>query len=705
MAYDDLVTALPSLQGYWKLNDAAGSMTLADSGANTLTLTCSAASVQGAEIVSGLGASLQSQASWRAFRTSGSVTALRAQPEFTLAGWYQGPKASSGSVGLFGAYGWASLAMNTTGFKCRFSNGGSLAEFNAQKTYPASNLVFVALRRRKSGAEILINGVPVTYGYWASAPTVASDFELFAYNGNTSLVPVGGLLSGVFQAGAPLGDDELQAMAASNTYLTAPVQTTERDGQDVEPYILRSAAAGRSAIGGGDLRALTPKVVANGRTYRAGDYALLGAQAQTLTSSSTPEQVGTEMFRFVSEQLGHWIYRAASWDNRYFGTDGADTNQLFRFKDLTVGVNDANYREVMGLMPLLATQSHMAKLRPGHLWNRIIKRQLDHYVSALDADYNTGTNGVVGYSGNATIFCPADMAECILLTRDRQSATDVATWTTTFLANTLRLWQGHGAATAESIWYTNGNYEIFELQAYWLAYRLTGLQVWRDRYEYQLAWLVYPAQNQGFGAARGLRSTTGTNRPLITTQNPWTRASDGSLTYSAPTTDSWYGLADTETWTSTQAYLTETNGTSAITGSPWGLDWGYSSLQLTGLSRLYAWNRDVRVLRIINGILNTFINQEVSAGVPRLNQTTWAVAGTGGSRTNSSFILHPSATACAIWGGGRTDIADGVEKNAAAWINEFFTQGRDNTYYPYMRDFGAASALLMLAPQYPGHPR
>lgn len=138
--------------------------------------------------------------------------------------------------------------------------------------------------------------------------------------------------------------------------------------------------------------------------------------------------------------------------------------------------------------------------------------------------------------------------------------------------------------------YVNGNYQARLCQAYWFTSMISTpgpvRDKYRDMYERALEFTVNPAlHNAGSWTGYG-----------------WVTSLTGS----------------SSDWSDYKGYLTEQGGAAP------GLDWSYSTVQAEALAGIYLMNRDDRVLRMLNAIST---NVE-----PRINQTTWILDGTGGTR-------------------------------------------------------------------------
>ena len=149
--------------------------------------------------------------------------------------------------------------------------------------------------------------------------------------------------------------------------------------------------------------------------------------------------------------------------------------------------------------------------------------------------------------------------------------------------------------------YVNGNYQARLCQAYWYTSMISApgptQDKYRDMYERALEFTVNPF----------LHNASWLNYGWVTTLT----GSNGD-------------------WSDYKGYLTEN-------GSSLGLDWVYSTVQAEALAGIYLMNRDERVLRMLNAIST---NVE-----PRINQTTWILDGTGGTRQTGSnygqWLFYP----------------------------------------------------------------
>ncbi len=157
-------------------------------------------------------------------------------------------------------------------------------------------------------------------------------------------------------------------------------------------------------------------------------------------------------------------------------------------------------------------------------------------------------------------------------------------------------------------WYINGNIELGKAELVYLLWKATAAEKYKELFETQWRHTLNPDQRRwkGFGLVYVTRPTK-------------EDGSDGA------------------------AYLTESGG-----GTP-GYDGDYTQLQLTVASRLYVESRDPRVLRLVNLLINAIL--------PHVDEKTWVLDATRGSRHSLKTPFHSCGLAVAAWLGGRADLA------------------------------------------------
>lgn len=183
---------------------------------------------------------------------------------------------------------------------------------------------------------------------------------------------------------------------------------------------------------------------------------------------------------------------------------------------------------------------------------------------------------------------------------------------------------GHGA---EWKWYTNGNVELFEALSYWLLYRLTGQQLWRDRFNAQWQFALYPGSRwPGYGL---------------------------QLTFTPA-----LPLADALDWRSHQGYLAE----AGAAGVP-GFDADYSAVHADVLTRLLVatqgYVEQADVVRIANTVTNQLLARTNRSSSTYNGVPAWCVDGRGGTRITASLaVLRAPSIWWLVAQGSRTDLVD-----------------------------------------------
>lgn len=223
-------------------------------------------------------------------------------------------------------------------------------------------------------------------------------------------------------------------------------------------------------------------------------------------------------------------------------------------------------------------------------------------------------NGVMGVDGtpNGHFLLP-ELAQGILWAGPDTPPEQLLRWRTALVRGATVLRHGvPGAAGAESTYWTNGNVEVLEATVYYLTWLVTANPVWRDAYDHQVQFIFTPG---GSAAGQG----------MVTVQPP--ADPDGD-------------------WRDARIYITENSGYSP----------DYAQLQATFLARLYRWSRDVRVLRLLHGVLGQMLHTLDLATMRYDGGGTRRVSGAGGTARTPTVPLHTPAVPLLVWAGLRPDL-------------------------------------------------
>jgi len=198
-------------------------------------------------------------------------------------------------------------------------------------------------------------------------------------------------------------------------------------------------------------------------------------------------------------------------------------------------------------------------------------------------------------------------------------------------------------------WTTNGNFEVCETEILWLVWKVTGKERYKAIFETQWQHTLAPSQARwkGYG--------------LFYLKNPAREdGGDGA------------------------AYLAEAEQ------EP-GFDRDYTQLQLSFATRLYVESRDPRVLRLVNLLVNALL--------PHVDESTWILDATYGSRHSLHMPFCSAGLAVAAWFGNRPDLVPKVTGQFANGMRPMYlnnaTQERGNPYA--YRGYGSDVAGLLLA--------
>jgi hypothetical protein len=243
-----------------------------------------------------------------------------------------------------------------------------------------------------------------------------------------------------------------------------------------------------------------------------------------------------------------------------------------------------------------------------------------------------------------TMFFVSNLGMALWALRPQLSPAEVASWTTAIARGADYL-----VANGNLSFYTNGNIAIGNSLVMATAYWASGDPKYQSDYNAALSFAIAPPQSRWPGA--GLVYTT------------------------VPTLSSGVDGA---------AYFAESGG-----GAP-GFDADYTQLQLDQLARLYILTSSPTVLRLIE----LLFNQES----PRVNQSTWSLDTSGGTRHPQGGRSVPFTTpALAILGlyGGRGDLAGLIHIHTVSIERSFASY---TTYWSpgAQYGFGAEAASLVL---------
>ena len=198
-------------------------------------------------------------------------------------------------------------------------------------------------------------------------------------------------------------------------------------------------------------------------------------------------------------------------------------------------------------------------------------------------------------------------------------------------------------------WYTNGNVELYEAELAFLTWNVTGEQKYKDLFETQWKHTLSPNQERWKGY--GLFYLKPPTKP---------DGADGA------------------------GFVTEAEP------EP-GFDPEYTQLQLSDVARLYLESGDPRALRLMNVLLGALM--------PRVDEKSWVLDATYGSRHSTRPPFATSGLAVAAWLGNRRDLAPAVAGQfenaiAPAYLNNAMkNQGAPGLY----RGYGVDVAVILQA--------
>lgn len=203
-----------------------------------------------------------------------------------------------------------------------------------------------------------------------------------------------------------------------------------------------------------------------------------------------------------------------------------------------------------------------------------------------------------------------------------------------FLPEQAAWWRSKMAKAADfllnggdAVWYANGNVNVGYISTFYFAWRMTGLQRFKDAYEREIGFTSNPTTaNTQTNSFRGYG---------------WQWGSPTSMPTDWPTCATGAGFF-TENIATTQP----------------GFDTEYTNVQADEMLRLFILTGDPRIKCMANELLNQI--------KPRINTTTWQLDTSGGSRHTEAVRTVPflSSSLAVMSANGRDDLAG---LGAAQW--------------------------------------
>jgi hypothetical protein len=628
-AYSDLALTLPNLEALWMLTEASGT-TATDLGPNTLPGTYSASKVQGVENILGAGTGMLASSGLRVTIPALAGSALAPLGAISIAAWITplsyltvGSSHVAGRDNHFKLMCQANHSVGLVGYN------GAVRDVRLPQWTADGQTLFVVVTFDGTLMSTFVNG---ELGHERMRPgTLASVGDSFVIGAAST--PMQGTISGVGMWSRALNLGEIGRLWRAGTKVTPVTQGVSRDFiYDANPLVAGSTEVLPCPIEGGRRRSREPKITIGSIDYHPGCVAAK-AKNQTLVDviNTTPaEDYEGTIIRTIHEMLQVQMFRITGLTKPYY-YDGAvikpDTTGLSKGYDI--------YGPYALTAALLAWQQDFP---PEHWMVDFAITQTDRVWRTQDSlgnlvDPTGGAGGadfVMGQLCEAAIYLAPYVGEHRWLSRLNRLGNYFLT---------------QPAGHPESQYYVNGNREAFELWGYYMLYLATGAQQWLDQYELQLVFLTDPPPNSG---------TTGVTYGLTTTVVP----------------------TDTVAHSDGKAYLIE-HGSGPNTIAP-GYDPNYTSYQAQALARLYCYNKDIRILRLLNKLYNQIVDRANLTDVAVGDLPAWSLDGRGGSRQDNQSSFGIAVLPVLGWDhlGNQARVTD--TQIAGAW-NEamrFFTVDR-----------------------------
>jgi Concanavalin A-like lectin/glucanases superfamily len=743
MSYSSTVLGLANLAAFWPLNDAASSTTAADLGPNNLPLTyeASGGSASGAQICAGLTSSFAgSSTQWAQETGSPTGTALAPTSGVTVGAWvqlnsvpsaitYLASRASNWRIALTGTPAVQGVVLVT---------GGALIG-NSTPTEPSSGLplttgvpYFLVVSWDGTEITLWINGIKDQVIRRAAGTITATTDKLQVMDGASANV----LVSGLFVAGRGITPGECMELFQQGTIATPPIEAITFDLDYSSIPTVESASLSTRCASCGGTRAVNEATVTTSAGYHHhlgcyGARQVIKTQPASVTTGTTPLQYSGEIAKSIWQQIMWNLRRTTPFDLVYLDPTTGLVDS-YTTSETTLYTPVSAFASYAGLATAAAGLIRYGNV-PSTSWLlRFVKAV---HNGAITQQTEAGDYATVAY-GTPGQFYPVELAQTILLLGNVLDTATLNAWTTSLL-----LYMNNQYLGDYYPYYTNGNIELQNLLLVWLMGQITGNSSWTTQYGLQYTVATNPGSisspPHGVNAAgNGLFYTTtptltdgsdgagylaesGASATItaISATNPAVVTVSASLSGICPTmsastntviisgTNSTCNGNWTPTPISSTTFSIPVNNTSAFSGSgiaeAQGFDPDYAMFQANVATRLWMYNKDPNMLRLMNLLYNQTM--------PLFNTSALTYNATNGTRHNLTESYTTVVMPTLGWVYGRTGgLVSITSADLIAHFNGVFTNGygqAENGNLATWRNIEyELLGLLMCSTDWPGLP-
>jgi hypothetical protein len=743
MSYTSAVLALDGLAAFWPLDEPSASATASDLGPHALGLTyeASTGSASGPSICKGLARSFAGDGAtqWAQCAVAPS-SPLAPTQAFTVGGWFQATETPAAGTRLLwrGSANWGlsiSPSLQVAG-PTSITGATSVGVSNA---YPcsygpvdATNPYFLVLSWDGLELTLWVDGLKeqTIRGFGGSIIPTSDPFQLFNGGGNPTVFAKA-LASGVFVVGRGITAGECMDLFVQGTLTKPPTEAIAFDFQySSNPVVAASPVSARCASCGGERRADEATVkTADGIEHHVGCYGARQSAKSivSVTPGVTPTNSSGEVAKFLWAYITWCTRRTSPTDLLYL-----DPQTLLPAAFIEPGVPMpgsnpfASYAGIATAAAMLVRYGDV----PTSSWLLEVIKAIHKGAIAQQSpagDYDTNLYGTPGQ------FYPVELAQTIALLGDKLDIETRAGWVKSLLS-----YMNNNYLATYFPYYANGNIELQNLLLVWLTGYITGDERWQTQYERQYQLLVDPAVTQaayptqdvnaagnglvysrkptdrtgqngaGYfvesGASSEIASISATNPAVVTLSSPL-QGICPDMSCHTNTVLIMNGPPDfNKSWKPTVLSATslsipyDNSGGPAFRGNgaiaqAQGFDPDYTSYQANVASRLWVYNRDPAILRLMNLLYNQ---------VAPLCSDEYVYNATNGTRHSLTETFSCAVMQTLAYVAGRSLPADAVAAQWNVTYRSYFQSAFTGSNQTYWRNIEyEMGGFLMCAADWP----